>query len=160
NGESIGFADKREAIDDGKLLYRGAGSVGPGTMRIDADVTLVHDLPPSPIVRSGTHLNDITPINANYQPADSKIAENKYHLSLGYSQSTSLGAWDTNVSFAHSDIRDVRGFLRPDLVDDGSSTNADSQNQYRLINDIYADSHVARDLWGSASLVVGVDLLY
>lgn len=159
SGDSIGFADKRESIDDGKLLYRGAASIGSGTLRIDADVTLVHDLPPSPVVRSGTHLNDITPINANYQPADSKIAENKYHLSLDYSQPVSLGTWETIVSFAHSDIRDVRGFLRPDLVDDGSA-NADSQNQYRFINDMYADSHVASDLPGGASLLVGADLLY
>ncbi len=159
SGENIGFADKREAIDDGKILYRGAVGLGGGTLRFDADVTLVHDVPPSPIVRAGTALNDITPINANYQPADSKISENKYHLSLGYALPTSWGAWDSVVSFAHSDIRDVRGFLRPDLVDDGSA-NADSQNQYRLINDLYADSHLASDLGGGATLLVGADLLY
>ncbi len=159
SGENIGFADRREAIDDGKLLYRAAVGLGGGTLRLDADVTLVHDLPPSPIVRVGTALNDITPINANYQPADSQIAENKYHLSLGYTLPTSWGSWDSVVSFAHSDIRDVRGFLRPDLIDDGSP-NADSQNQYRLINDLYADSHLASDLGGGATLLVGADLLY
>jgi len=159
SGENIGFTDKREAIDDGKLLYRGAVGLGGGALRFDADVTLVHDVPPSPIVRAGTALNDITPINANYQPADSKISENRYHLSLGYALPTSWGAWDSVVSFAHSDIRDVRGFLRPDLVDDGSA-NADSQNQYRLINDLYADSHIASDLGGGATLLVGADLLY
>ncbi len=159
SGENIGFADKREAIDDGKLLYRGSMGLGGGTLRLDADATLVHDLPPSPIVRVGAALNDITPIDANYQPADSKIAENKYHLSLGYALPTTWGAWESVVSFAHSDIRDVRGFLRPDLIDDGSP-NADSQNQYRLINDLYADSHLASDLGSGATLLVGADLLY
>lgn len=160
SGESIGFADKRETVNDGKLLYRGAAAIGAGTLRLDADVTLVHDLPPSPIVRQGLTLNTITPINANYQPADSKIAENKYHLSLGYALPASWGAWETVVSFAHSDIRDVRGFLRPDLVDDGSSADADSQDQYRFINDLYADSHVAGELPGGIRLVAGTDLLY
>jgi outer membrane receptor protein involved in Fe transport len=159
SGENIGFADKRETIDDGKLLYRGAVKIGAGTFRIDADVTLVHDLPPSPIVRLGNALNDITPINANYQPADTRIAENKYHLALGYSLPTAWGSWESIVSIAHSDIRDVRGFLRPDLVDDGSP-NADSQNQYRLINDLYADTHIASELQDDTTILVGTDVLY
>ena len=160
SGEHIGFADKRETIDDGKLLYRGAWRVGGDTLRIDADVTLVHDLPPSPIVRVGDALNTVTPINANYQPADSRIAENKYHLTLGYTRPTSWGTWETLASFAHSDIRDVRGFLRPSLIDDGSSANADSQNQYRQINDLYADTHLASELSNGANVLVGADLLY
>lgn len=160
SAENIGFADKRESIDDGKFLYRGAINIGTGELRLDADVTIVHDIPPSPIVRSGTQLNDITPINANYQPADSKIVEDKYHFSLGYSRPIDLGTWDSTFSFAHSDVRDVRGFLRPDLVDDGSSANADSQNQYRLINDLYTDSHVANQLSRDMNLIVGADLLY
>lgn len=160
SGEHLGFADKRETIDDGRLLYRGAWHLGEDTLRIDADVTLVHDLPPSPIVRVGDALNTITPINANYQPADSKISENKYHLTLGYTRPTFWGTWESLVSFAHSDIRDVRGFLRPSLIDDGSSANADSQNQFRQINDLYADTHLAKEFEGGASVLLGADLLY
>lgn len=160
SGDSIGFADKRESVDDGRLFYRAATPLGGGTLRLDADVSLVHDLPPSPIVRVGDALNDITPVNANYQPADSKISENKYHLALGYSLPVFGGEWESTISFAHSDIRDVRGFLRPDLIDDGSSPNADSQNQYRLINDLYADTHFSTELGGGVNLLVGADLLY
>jgi outer membrane receptor protein involved in Fe transport len=160
SGDHIGFADRRETIDDGRLLYRGAWRAGADTVRIDADVTLVHDLPPSPIVRVGEALNTITPINANYQPADSKISENRYHLTLDYTRPTPWGTWETLASYAHSDIRDVRGFLRPSLVDDGSSANADSQNQYRQINDLYADTHLASEFLDGASLLVGADFLY
>lgn len=160
SGDHVGFADKREIVDDGRLLYRGATPLGGGTLRLDADVSLVHDLPPSPIVRVGDALNAITPVNANYQPADSKISENKYHLTLGYARPAFGGEWENVVSFAHSDIRDVRGFLRPDLVDDGSSANADSQNQYRLVNDLYADTHLSMELGNGLNFLIGADLLY
>src|SRR5262249_53006091 len=35
DGESIGFADKREKVSDGRLLYRGALNLGPGELRLD-----------------------------------------------------------------------------------------------------------------------------
>jgi len=159
SGESLGFADHRETVNDGRLLYRGAAPLAGGKFHVDADLTLIHDLPPSPIVRAGDALNDITPINANYQPADSKMTENRYHMAVGYDRPTAIGDWETSVSFAHSDIRDVRGFLRPDLIDDGSP-NADSQNQYRQINDLYADTHLAMEFGNGFSLVTGADLLY
>jgi iron complex outermembrane recepter protein len=158
-GDSLGFADKREEVRDGKLLYRGALQTGRGTLRLDADVTLVDDVPPSPVVRVGTRLNGITPRNANYNPADAAIEESRYHLALGYTQATPLGAWDTTASFAHSDIRDIRGFLRPDLIDDGLP-NADSQNQRRGIDDGYFDTHVAGEIAAGATLVAGADALY
>jgi outer membrane receptor protein involved in Fe transport len=160
SGQHLGFADSRESVDDGKLLYRAAANLGAGTLRFDADVTLVNDTPSSPVVRQGTHLNTITPLNANYNPGDAGIGENKYHATLAYSQITSLGEWETTASFAHSDIDDIRGFLRPDLIDDGSSANADSQNQRRTINDGYFDTHIASEHSGHLSFVFGADLLY
>ena len=159
DGERLGFADKRESVQDIHGLYRGAGTLGAGTFFIDADVSLVHDVPPSPVVRDGATLNTVTPINANFNPADSVIDENRYHISLGYSQQIVLGTWSTTISFAHSDIRDIRGFLRSDLIDNGSE-NADSQNQHRFINDGYFDSHITNQLGDDSNLVVGVDLLY
>src|ERR1043166_199875 len=160
SGQHLGFADKRESVDDGKLLYRASTKLGAGTLRFDADVTLVNDAPPSPVVRHGTHLNTITPLNANYNPGDAGIGENKYHATLAYSQITSLGEWEPTPPFAHSDIDDIRGFLRPDLIDDGSSANADSQNQRRTINDGYFDTHIASEHSGHLSFVFGADLLY
>ncbi|MBV8975805.1 MAG: TonB-dependent receptor [Alphaproteobacteria bacterium] len=159
SGQTLGFADHRETVNDGHLLYRGAAPLAGGTIHVDAEVTLIHDLPPSPIVRAGDSLNPITPINANYQPADAKMSENRFHLALDFTRATELGEWETLVSFAHSDIRDVRGFLRPDLTDNGSA-NADSQNQSRQIEDLYVDTHVAKQWNETVSLLVGADLLY
>jgi iron complex outermembrane receptor protein len=156
DGESLGFADKREQVANGKVLYRGALDVGGGTFTVDADLTVVRDTPPSPIIRVGAGLTDLTPINANFNPADARIDQNEYHLALGYERPTALGQWNTLVSLARSDIRDVRAFLHPDL-----SGDADSQDQTRHIDDDYVDTHLTNKLFGDRlSLITGADLLY
>ena len=154
DGQSRGFPDKRQSVSDGRLLYRGALNLGPGEFRLDANVSIVRDVPPSPVIREGTALTTLTPINANFNPADAAIDENKYQLALGYSLPTAWGTWDTLASVSHSQVTDIRAFLHPDL-----SGAADTQNQDRLILDDYFDTHLASD-FGDSTLLVGADLLY
>jgi iron complex outermembrane receptor protein len=156
DGEGRGFADKRESVSDGKVFYRGALDVGAGKFTVDADLTVVRDVPPSPILRDGDALTTLTPINANFNPANARINQNEYHIALGYSRPTALGDWSTLVSLARSDIRDVRAFLHPDL-----SGAADSQDQTRHIDDDYVDTHLTDKLFKDRlSVVAGADLLY
>jgi iron complex outermembrane receptor protein len=155
DGEDVGFADPRERVSDQRILYRGALDFGSGKFTLDVDVTRVRDVPPSPELRAGTGLTALTPINANFNPADARIDEDQYHLALGYSRPTTLGTWDTRISYVYSDIADVRGFLHPDL-----SGTADSQNQRRYIEDGYFDSHLSNSLFEDTTLIVGADLLY
>ena len=154
SGESIGFADDRQKVSDGRLLYRGALNLGPGELRLDANVSIVRDVPPSPVIREGTALTTLTPINANFNPADAAIDEDKYQLAVGYSLPTAWGTWDTLASVSRSHIDDIRAFLHPDL-----SGAADTQNQNRLILDDYFDTHLA-SRFGDSTLLVGADLLY
>ncbi len=155
DGQSLGFADARESVADEHILYRGALEVGSGTWRIDADATVVRDTPPSPVIRSGTSLTTLTPINANFNPGDAGIDENRYHLAVGYSQPTAWGAWDTQASYAASTVTDIRAFLHPDL-----SGAADTQNQRRFIGDGYLDSHLTNAVRRDLTLIVGADALY
>jgi iron complex outermembrane receptor protein len=155
DGQGLGFADSREGVSNGQLLYRGALDLGTGKLRVDTDLTLVRDVPPSPTIRVGPALTPLTPINANFNPADSKIDEDKYHLAVGYSRPTAWGALDILISIAHSDITDIRAFLHPDL-----SGTADTQHQHREIDDDYLDAHLTDRLFGDTTLVTGVDLLY
>jgi iron complex outermembrane recepter protein len=155
DGQSLGFADERENVSDGHLLYRGALDIGTGTLRIDANLTFVRDVPPSPIIRVGSALTNLTPINSNFNPADAKINEDKYQLAIGYSQPTAIGSWDTLVSLAYSNISDIRAFLEPDL-----SGAADTQNQSRHIDDDYFDTHITNTNFRNATIMVGADLLY
>jgi iron complex outermembrane recepter protein len=155
DGESLGFADAREIVSNEHALYRGEGDLGPGKLRVDADLTFVRDVPPSPVIRVGTGLTTLTPINANFNPADAKIDEDKYHLAVGYSLPTAWGAWDTLASFAYSDITDIRAFLHLDL-----SGAADTQNQRRYIDDGYFDTHLTSKISSNTTLIIGADLLY
>ena len=155
DGESLGFTDKREHVADGKALYRGALDIGGGEFRIDADLTFVRDAPPSPVIRVGSALTTLTPIDANFNPANAAIDQNEYHVALGYERPTALGDWSILASLARSDIRDIRAFLHPDL-----SGFADSQDQTRHIDDDYIDTHITHLFAGRGSLIVGVDMLY
>jgi iron complex outermembrane receptor protein len=153
DGESLGFADEREKVSDGHMLYRGALDLGPGTLRIDADLSIVRDVPPSPMIRVGATLTPLTPINSNFNPADAKIDEDKYQLAVGYTLPTRAGVWDTLVSLAYSNVTDIRAFLEPDLT--GS---ADTQNQKRHIDDYYFDTHLTNTK-NAATVIVGTDVL-
>jgi iron complex outermembrane receptor protein len=155
DGQNLGFADPREAVTNEHALYRGALQLGGGTLTIDANLSFVRDSPPSPVLRAGTGLTALTPINANFNPADAAINENKYQLAVGYSLPMGWGTWDTLASFVYSDVTDRRAFLHPDL-----SGTADTQSQRRFIDDSYLDSHVAVPLMTDTKLIVGTDLLY
>ncbi|HEY7901714.1 MAG TPA: TonB-dependent receptor [Caulobacteraceae bacterium] len=155
DGESLGFADRRERVADGKALYRGALDVGGGRFTIDANLSFLRDAPTSPVVRVGAGLTPLTPIDANFNPANAAIDQNQYRLALGFERPTALGEWSLLVSYARSDIRDIRAFLHPDL-----SGYADSQDQSRHIDDAYLDTHVTHRLGDDGSLIVGADLLY
>ena len=155
DGQSVGFPDPRERVSNEHLLYRGARALGRGTLRIDADDTRVRDDPPSPVLRAGTALTALTPVDANFNPADARIDEDRYHLNVGYARPTDLGAWDTLISYAHSSVADLRAFLHPDF-----SGTADSQDQHRRIDDGYFDTHLTHSIGADTSLVAGVDLLY
>jgi iron complex outermembrane receptor protein len=155
DGESLGFADRRENVSDGQFLYRAADDIGSGTLRFDADLTFVHDVPPSPILRIGTGLTPLIPINANFNPANAEISENKYQGDIGWTQATGLGSWDTLLSYAHSDIVYIAGFLHPDL-----SGTVDTQDQHRLLNDGYSDTHITNTQFDHLTLIGGADMLY
>ena len=149
-----GFSDPREHVADGKLLYRAAADVLGGRLRFDFDYTAVRTVPTSPVELEGTALTTATPLDANYNPTDARLDEDRYHGVLGYSHPTPLGEWETTLSLAYSHIDDVRGFLRTDLV------NADTQRQGRDIDDDYADSHITSLLGHGATLIWGADILY
>jgi iron complex outermembrane receptor protein len=155
DGESLGFADRRERVADGKAFYRGALDIGGGKFTLDADLTFVRDVPPSPLIRIGPGVTPLTPINANFNPANAAVDQNEYHVALGYERPTALGDWSILASLARSDIRDIRAFLHPDL-----SGYADSQDQTRHIDDDYVDTHITHEFAGVGSLIVGADMLY
>jgi iron complex outermembrane recepter protein len=154
DGRDSGFADARERVANGHALYRGALALDEGTLRLDLSLNLVHQIPTSPVLRTGTALSPVTPSDANFNPADARIDENQYQLALGYTRPMIGGNWDTLASLSYSTVTDIRAFLHPDL-----SGTADTQNQNRTIQDGYFDTHWAK-AFGTAMLVAGADALY
>jgi outer membrane receptor protein involved in Fe transport len=160
SGEHQGFADGFARVRDLKGLYRLAGPLAGGEARLDLDFTLRRDRPHSPVVREGGGgLTDRTPKDANYNPADARMDEDRGHAAIGYDHPTPFGTWSSTASLALSQVTDVRGFLRPDLTDDGAD-NADAQHQHRQIVDGYLDTHLAFGGPFGAKLMVGADALY
>ncbi len=154
DGKRDGFSDPREHVQNSRVLYRAAGEVAGGTLGLDFDFTITRSAPPSPVPRVGTALTTLTPLDANYNPLDARLDEDRSHGVMTYSRQTPVGRWDLTASLAHSRIDDVRGFLRSDLV------NADSQVQGRDIDDDYLDSHFTTPLGATANVTWGADVLY
>ena len=155
DGENLGFSDRREVVRNGQALYRGALNLEDSMLTVDANLSIVRDVPPSSVNRSGTALTPVTPIDANFNPADARIDQDQSHLALGYSRNVGWGEWSTVVSATHSNITDIRAFLHPDL-----SGAADTQNQDRVIDDDYFDTHLTHRFGNTATFIVGADALY
>ncbi len=149
-----GYADGREHVYDGRVLYRAAGAVAGGALRLDLDYSAVRSAPPTPTPRIGAVLTDLISPDANFNPTDARLDEGRVHGVLAFTHDTPLGAWETTLSLSSSRIRDIRAFLQTNLE------VADSQNQTRTIVDDYADSHITSVLGRGATLIWGVDLLY
>lgn len=156
DGQDLGFSDRREQVRSGQALYRGALTLeDSSTLTVDANLSVVRDVPPSPVNRDGTTLSSAIPLDANFNPADAKIDQDQYRLALGYTRNVGWGEWSTLVSATRSNVTDIRAFLHSDL-----SGAADTQNQSRHIDDDYFDTHLTHHFDNNATLVVGADALY
>ena len=149
-----------QGTDRGHVLYRGAEPLGGGTATLDAEYTAQTQLPTSPVVRTDTGLETLTPLDANLNPADAGIVEHRTRLTLGYSHALPVGEWDTRLSYTRSSVHDIRGFVRPELAIGNDGNNADGFNQIRTIDDAWFDSFLAIPLARGVDLTAGLDWLY
>lgn len=157
DGERRGFKDDRTGFDRGHVFYRAGFDAAGGNFRFDLDGSIVNQDPASPHVRQGRVLSPLTPLDANYNPRDAKIDENRLHFVGGYDRILGGGSWSTTLSFTHSQRDTVRGFLT-DLSN--SAPNAAGFEQDLSIDDVYLDSHIAWQLRPGFRLVTGFDHLY
>ena len=149
-----------QGADREHVLYRGATPFAGGSATIDAEYTAQTQDPTSPVVRSATGLTTLTPLDANFNPADAGIVEHRSRLSLGYSRALGSGEWHTRFSYTRSTVHDVRGFVRPELAIGDDGNNADGFNQDRTIDDAWIDSFVVLPLAPTVQLTAGIDWLY
>ena len=159
NAESVELKDDRAGWDRAHLLYRMSTPLGAGHLGLDLDYHRIDQDPNSPHPREGATLTDRVPLDANHNPSDARIDEQRTQLNLRYDQDLSLGTWHSTVSFARTTQDLTRGFLREDFVLDGVTSNADGYRQERDLTDFYLDSHILTE-FDQGQFRWGLDYLY
>jgi outer membrane receptor protein involved in Fe transport len=156
--ERRGFKDDRTEYKRGHALWRIAKTDDDGSTWLSADVNILRQDPASPHPREGASLSAAVPLDANHNPADAFLNENRFAVSAGWQRSVMRGSvWGSALSFTHSTQRAFRGFLT-DISD--TPDNASGFKENIGINDLYADTHI---IWPGASrvrLMAGADALF
>jgi iron complex outermembrane receptor protein len=162
DAESERYADEEAGLERGHVLYRLGGDVGGGAMRLDVDLNALRQDPTSPFPRVDNGLDPAIDTDANHNPSDAHLDQNRAAIALGYSHATGAGDWTTTLSFDKSDEDIVRGFLADECVEEEleGPDNACGFTQDRDITDLYFDTHFISHLGAKASAVWGLDYMY
>jgi iron complex outermembrane receptor protein len=154
-----GFRDDRTDYKRGHALWRLGKTNGDRSTWLTADVNLLRQDPASPHPLDGTTLSTAIPLDANHNPANAFLNENRFAVSGGWQRPVGGGAlWGTTLSFTHSTQDMFRGFLNPDI--ESGPDNATGFKETIELTDAYLDTHV---LWGGTSklrFMAGADGLF
>lgn len=159
SGEKRAYDEDRVESRRAHVLYRAATDLDFGRLTVDGEFTDLPQKPSSGLVREGTVLRNDIPDEANHNPADAKLDTRRYGLTSSLAVDTSLGAWTTMASWAHTRDDIVRGFLVEGAADD-VDPDAVGYRQDRHIDDVYVDTYLLTALGPSARLTYGADLQY
>ncbi len=157
NADRKGFRDDDTGFDRLHGLYRSAGKTAHGAWGLDADLTWLQQDPNTPHIREGRKLSSTTPIDANYNPANAHIDQNRFHIVGGYDATLGGSPWTTTLAISRSNFDIKRGFL-VDVAE--SDPNAFGFTQDRDVTDVYFDTHVVRSISPALRMIAGVDHLY
>ena len=160
DGERRGFSDPRAGVDRAHVLYRGAVDTGAGELRLDADLTWLRQDPASPHLREGPVLAPELPLDANHNPSDARIDEDRYHLSAAHDRKLAELDWATTLAVTQTRGHILRGFIDEAFADDGGTPNAAGFVQDREITDVYFDTHLNQAAGDALDLTYGLDYLY
>ncbi len=155
--ETRGYIDDRTGFDRAHVAYRGASNLWGGKGRIDVDLLQLKQDPASPHPREGLALTTRTPLDANHNPSDARLDDDRYHIALGYGRAWSKGTWDTTLALTRTTRDTTRGFL---AALENEDPNAVGFRQDVTLTDIYFDTHVFVPLAPKWDLVAGFDHLY
>ena len=159
NAERKRFRDDNTGVDRLHALYRAASNApaASSAWHFDADFTALRQDPNSPHPREGAGLTTAVPVDANHNPGDAHMDQNRFQLAGGWDSKLAGSPWSTTVAFTHSSFDIVRGFLREVAPVD---PNAFGYSQDRTISDVYFDTHIVRTVSPALRVVAGFDHLY
>src|SRR5881392_1122601 len=109
--ERRGFRDDHTSFSRGHAMWRTARVRENGQTWFSADVNILRQKPASPHPREGGGLSTSVPLDANYNPVNAFLNENRFAFS-GRLERPLLGAtWSTMASYTRSNQNLFRGFL-------------------------------------------------
>ena len=157
DAERQGFRDDRTSFTRAHALARTARVEGDRKRWLTLDANALMQRPASPHPREGASLSTATPLDANYNPANARLDENRLALSGGFEHPAMGATWGTTASYTFSKQDIFRGFLT-----DISNTpnNAAGFKESITINDIYADTHLIWPAVSQIRFMAGADVLF
>jgi outer membrane receptor protein involved in Fe transport len=156
--ERQGFKDDRTSYGRGHALWRSSRQDFDRRMWFTADVNILRQSPASPHPRTGPVLSPDVPLDANHNPANSGLDENRVAIGFGterpFLQDVRLGV---TASYTHTSQDLFRGFLRSVS---NTTDNAVGLREKIGVHDLYVDAHLLfpeQDEW---RFIAGADFLH
>lgn len=157
------YADEQAELGRGHVAYRLGGDSWGGHTRFDVDINVLRQAPQSPYPRVSNGLDPSVDTDANFNPSDAKLDENRFQIGGQHTRATALGDWATTLALTHTGGDVIRGFVA-EACEGGTSPadfgdNACGFVQEREINDLYLDTHLSSALTPVVRVIWGVDAL-
>jgi outer membrane receptor protein involved in Fe transport len=153
-----GFKDERTSYGRGHALWRSSKIDADRSMWFTGDLSITRQDPASPAPLSGGALSTVVPLDANYNPANAFLNENRINLGWGterpFMTDMRLAA---TASLTHTSQQVFRGFLTN--VADGAN-NATGFRENIGITDFYGDVHLQLREQHHVRSIVGADFLH
>src|SRR4029453_7904327 len=98
--------------------HRAAGNGMGGSWPFDGDALLPRQDPNSPHARGNatTILDPRIPLDANHNPTDGRIDDDRFALTGGLARPLGGGTWSTTLAYTHTSRDTPRGFIRRDDI--------------------------------------------
>lgn len=153
-----GFKDERTSYHRSHALWRSSKTDGDHSMWFIGDFTFTRQNPASPVPLAGTTLSPSVPLDANYNPADAFLNENRANIAWGterpFMTDMRLAA---TAAFTHTSQQIFRGFLT-NVAD--AANNSTGFREDIGITDLYADVHLQLREQHHVRPIVGADFLH
>lgn len=154
--ERQGFRDPRTSFFRDRLDWRGEAATAWGKLKLAAAGVFLRQKPASPFLREGLVLSSKTPLDANYNPLDAYLDEDRLSVSAGLERESGAATWSSLLAYSHSSQRVLRGFLDDiTVVPDAAGFRQDLG-----LTDLYLDTHVQWLPAGDWKVVGGLDHLH
>ncbi len=155
------LSDPRAGYDRAQANYRLATEMLGGDFRLDANFQWLHQKPasPTPVGEDG-RLTDEGSFDFNQNPADGRLDTRRQQLVLAYDRPLAIGRWGSTLSWTHTHVNAVQGFLIDGGLDLAKGDNAAGAGSSRHWHDLFFDSHITDRPLPWLDLTCGLNELY